>query len=226
MLSYPICEVLNSDEKRTCQNPDLRAEAEFYIDKIHNGCAFVAYIQPEGEAEAAPPFYMSQLNAQVGGICDDVATKPGYRKCGLAKYLMKACFEDEHILGGNRRGFDVRKDYPGIPNYWVKERRARRVHEYCKTVTFTACQVDDKDTTLYACVAYIRAARLAQFDILFSFKSHSLSPAKGIKLIDAEIMFTYDKADQFIEQNGEVWFFCKCFGTMKSMCMSLIDYVE
>ena len=216
---YPLLFELNNEEKSKCENEDLKREGEFYIKQIHNGCSFVAYIVPEGEP-VDTPFYMSQLNAQAGGICDDVTTQPGYRKCGLAKYLMKACFEDDDILGSDRKGYDVRKEYPGIPNYWIKERRARRVYEYCKTVTFTSCQVDSADTSKYACIAYIRGAVLANFHILFSFKSLA---AKGIKLVDAERMFTFGNADKFVEDYGEYWFFCKCSDEQLALCMTLVD---
>ena len=216
---YPILVTLNGEEKSKCQNEELKSEGEFLVKQIHNGRSFVAYIEPEGEP-VETPFYMSQLNAQPGGICDDVTTEPGYRKCGLAKYLMKVCFEDEGIIGADRKGYDVRKEYPGIPNYWITERKARRVQEYCRTVTFTSCQVDQADTSKYACIAYIRAALLANFDILLSFKSLT---AKGIKLTDVEKVFTYDNANKFIEENGEYWFFCKCSEEQLALCMALVD---
>ena len=217
---YPILVELTDEEKSKCQNQELKTEGEFCIKQIHNGCSFVAYIVPEGEPQETPD-YMCQLNAQSGGICDDVTTEPGYRQCGLAKYLMKACFEDDGILGPEKKGYDVRKEYPGIPNYWIMERRARRVYEYCRTVTFTSCQVDSEDTSKYACIAYIRAALLASFHILFAFKSMS---AKGIKLVDVEKIFTYENADKFVEDNGEYWFFCKCSEQQFELCMTLVDY--
>ena len=215
-LDYPITVQLNADEKTKCQHDELKKKGEFQINTIHNGCLFVAYMMQEGKPPGAQ-FYMSELTGQSGGICDYVETEPGYRQCGLAKYLMKACFEDEKMLGKENKGFDVRKEYPGIPYYWLKEKRAKQVYEYCKTITFTSCQVDEDDTTNYACIAYIRAAKLANFDILFSLKGFK---ATGIEMKDVEKMFTKENADKFIKDYGEYWFFCKC---LDKRCMALVD---
>ena len=66
---YPILLTLNGEEKSKSQNEELKREGEFLVKQIHNERSFVAYIEPEGEP-VETPFYMSQLNAQPGGICD------------------------------------------------------------------------------------------------------------------------------------------------------------
>ena len=213
--TYPFIQVLDPTDEAKCKNEVLKkAGNQFFIDRIEqmNTIFFVAYVPPEG---AESKDYFGTLNGDKGGICDGVVTKPEFQGCGIAKYLMRTCYEDPHILGKGGKGVDVRTKI-----YWDKEGRSSKVNEYCEAITFTTCQPDDK-TDVHACISYLRAAGLANFDVLFSFVKKGMPSYHGFMVDDAEEKFGAD-ANAFIQNNGKYWFFCKCKISSKTECIALI----
>ena len=175
-----------------------------------NRYKFTATLVPRGKE-------LSTLKANVGGVCNDVATQPGSQGCGLSKYLMKACYEDDGILGVGGKGYDAEKDCKGI---WPDESSdvAEKANTYCEKMVYTKC-APDESTPNRACVSYLRAAKSAKFDIVFV--SNNDMSVFNLNVVTAKFESSVENADKFIEKYGADWFFCKCKDEFKKECFAL-----
>ena len=164
---------------------------------------FTATVKKDG---TDPP--LSAVYGMTRGNCDDVQTFKGQNQgCGLAKYLVATCFQDEMILGPEDKGVDVSKD-----DGWNQEDRSTDASNYCKTITYLRCLPygtrGSPKPPNRVCVSYLRAGRISNFNILFT-KTESATTLKAFKLGEAlEQEFT-DSFDMFIRDNGNIWYFCK-----------------
>jgi hypothetical protein len=167
------------------------------------------------------------LGGQSGGICDLIETADENNQgCGLAKYLMATCFQDDSILGDNERGLDIGKD-----TNWADEPETRKdAISYCKTITYLRCApFGDPKPPQRVCISYIRAGSLANFDILFTYKesflnTHSKKKNFNVFKLGESLEKTFSNdADDFIDDYGYTWYFCKCKEDMKQKCMGMAD---
>ena len=223
---YPFSQILDKDGIKNCKNSYLKGSdnPRVLIDRIGSGpkYEFVALGEEEGADKGRE---LSKLKAQKGGICNDVTTQPGSYGCGLAKYLMKACYEDDEILGKAKKGYDVFTDeldkWEDEPN--EADESANRL---CQTITYTHCapEIDSAGTKTpeRACVSYMRGAIAADFDLIFIYKG-PMGAMDVLNLIEAEKDFRRDEgsAKEFIKKHGPEWFFCKCKDGRKKECMDM-----
>ena len=153
---------------------------------------------------------LSYLGADIGGVCDNVRTLEASQRCGLAQYLMATCFQDREILGEDNRGVDISEN-----SYWTDDPKLMDAQNYCQTLTTLNCLAKPKR----ACISYLRAASLADFDILFTKKQRYEGAMNAFTLgekLDYEFGQNYEK---FIEEYGYAWFFCKCKEESRIDCL-------
>ena len=210
---------------KRCKNEELLEKKEFYVKKKpkQNGkvgeFTFTAHL-PGGEDA------ISTLNAKTGGSCDHASTPKPYQGCHLAQYLGATCIQDDSILGEDKKGMDIMKD-----RKWDQEPQRMEAHSTCKTITSLRC-FPDADTPKRVCISYLRAASLANFDIVFVKKAtrpEKESPMTVWELGEPlETLFGAD-SDKFVKTYGISWFFCKCKGesnTEKEKCFDMINMPE
>ena len=178
---------------------------------------FTALTKPDDQER------ISELSGKSGGICDLVKTPDEKNQgCGLAKYLMATCFQDNSILGDNERGVDISKD-----GNWAEEPKTRMdAISYCKTITYLRClPYGDPKPPPRVCISYLRAGSLSNFNILFSHKRTLIGSLifNAFKLGDPlEEKFNSD-AEKFIGDYGYTWYFCKCKEDMKEKCLGMAE---
>ena len=128
----------------------------------------------------------------------------------MAKYLIAICFQDVSILGEDGRGVNVNKD-PA----WKRSPMRNDAYESCKTMIYLTCDTKPNRN----CISYLRAAAFANFDLLFSFaKRIDIKAFKIGERLESE----FDKkSDEFIDNNGEFWYFCKCKEESKFACLAM-----
>ena len=217
---YPfqiLSEELTKSEKLNCRNKAL-VEKGFWINRAFEGrrvIKFTASIEPHGEA-------ISRLIGEKGkdGQCNDVETKPHSRRCGLAKYLMWICFQDEEVLGKEKRGVN-----PLTHKYWADEQLKKDADQFCEKITYLECSPekgeDDKRMPKIVCVSYLRGAIKAAYNILFTYKNKV--PMKIFDLENVETKFgkNIENAEKFVMDYGYEWFFCKCKSRYMKNCMDM-----
>ena len=210
---YPKEISLTPAEKQNCEDQDLKKSGKFYVKKeslSSNRYKFTASMDLEEDDG------MSTIVARTGGICDNVKTAEGYRRCGLAKYLVATCFQDESILEKGGRGVDIKEN-----SHWNKEPKRLDAYNYCKSVTYLQCK-PYAGTPTRACVSYIRAGKLAEFEILFT--KDDWNPMNAF-LIDKQLEGKFvENAYKFIEDFGDYWYFCKCKSELKKECKAMVTF--
>ena len=224
---YPIPIPLNPTEKTRCLNSKIKDNGNQFVvqrsdqknPRDPNSVAFFASVKEDGIMREGISF----LNSEIEGECNDVETPQGSSHCGLAKYLVATCFQDDLVLGEDGRGlepntFEIK--HPLIPFVSENPKLRNDALEHCQTITFLQCQPQG-ETPKRACVAYLRAGSISKFDILFSVSDDKTT---AMKLGNAlETKFSKD-ANDFVAKYGMDWFFCKCNDTSKVKCkIMLID---
>ena len=185
----------------------MKAKGNFFIKKDFFSTAIIFTAVSEAKEEEALSF-LNTIGEE--GICNYVQTQPGNRRCGLAKYLMATCFQDPSVLGENNRGVDVTKS-----DNWDNDPKRTPAYHYCETVTSLLC-----DSIPYRnCISYMRAASLAEFDILFTKATEER--IIGFELGEALESKFDSEYEEFIRVNGGLWFFCKCKDESKNDCMAM-----
>ena len=123
---------------------------------------------------------------------------------------MATCFQDVSVLGEDGRGVNVNNDIP-----WEKSPMRWDAHVYCKAMIYLSCVTEPRRN----CISYLRAAALANFDLLFTFSSPTDTNAFKIgERLESE----FDKkSDEFINNNGKSWYFCKCKEGSKLTCLAM-----
>ena len=154
---------------------------------------------------------MSSVITEDSGTWDDVETKKEFQGCGLAKYLVATCFQDEFVLGSDDRGVDVNTN-----DYWNDSPGQRKyVSKYCETVTYLRCiPLDGAPNAVVVCISYLRAGKISGFDLLFTVLDSKFcaNAGKTFKVFNLgeDLENSYkSNADKFIQDNGCVWFYCK-----------------
>ena len=206
-------------QKPTCENDKLKAQGNFYVQKKEiretekHDVTFFATLGPNDDTSTA----MSKLNADVGGACDHVSTYEGSQKCGLAAYMMAVCFQADKVLGVNGKGHDVENDIK-----WSNEPRKTIASDKCLSMIYLRC-FTDPNTPAFACISYLRGAKMADYDIVFMKKA--AKPVMNVWTLGETVEDPFKKGPEaFIKQNGFSWFFCKCKGNTaseKKECLSM-----
>ena len=159
LIQYPRKFVLKPDDlTERCQasepnegNRDLKNQGYFFIKKQNedeDGLYFVVIMEP---TQRVNPFRaIANLYSIKKGHCNDVSVQPKYRGCGLAKYLMQACFEE-----------DATESF--ATNQIV--RRGREFNELCEKIKFLECAPTNPNNKI-VCSGYMSGAILAGFQII------------------------------------------------------------
>ena len=229
---YPfqiLPETLTKREKLNCPNKAL-VEKGFWINREFDGrriIKFTVSMEPNGEE-------MARLNGEKGknGQCNDVETKPHSRRCGLAKYLMWVCFEDAEILGTQKRGVDPlnnkkwTKETPYDGETTKKKQQKKDADQFCQKITYVEClpekDEDEKQIPKIVCVSYMRGGIKASFNVLFVYADDVPFEIFNLEKVEAKFGKKIENAEEFIEDHGYEWFFCKCKANYMTNCMAMI----
>merc|ERR1712080_793243 len=88
---------------------------------------------------------------------------------------------------------------------WEDESFDSDARELRKTIVAISCY-PDVNTPISVCKAYIEAARIKKYQMMFVSKRYSY---QVLKTKDAEVEFKKDP-DNFVDSKGMDWFFCQC----------------
>ena len=138
----------------------------------------------------------------------------GSRWCGLVTALMQECFGDKDITGnGGWRDPAIWNNPDKNAIFSQNKKMKQQAEEYCKIIVYLQCQ-PKKPTPNVACKAYLNAASSAGYHLLFSGKIISTEESSmDVMTIEKAIEHFKDKksADDFINKEGDDWYFCKFF---------------
>ena len=147
------------------------------------------------------------------GHCNDIAVLPKYRGCGLAKYLMQACFEED-----------------ATENFATNQivRRGREFNELCEKIKFLECAPTNPDNKI-ACSGYMSGAILAGFQIIGtthknSFEVYAFQTDYARRMMKGEVDGM--NAQTFIDRYGETWDFCKCKQDKLQECLEIVHAID
>ena len=204
------CQALEPNE----ENRDLKNQEYFFIKKQNedeDGLYFVVIM--EATQRVNPLRAIGNLYSIKKGHCNDVAVLPKYRGCGLAKYLMQACFEED-----------------ATENFATNQiaRRGREFNELCEKVKFLECAPTNPNNKI-ACSGYMSGAILAGFQIIGtthknSFNVYAFHIDHARRMMKGEVYGM--NAQTFIDQYGEIWYFCKCRQAKLQECQEIIHAID
>ena len=170
---------------------------------------------------------MATLQAEKGGKCNQMDTKPTSQQCGLATAIMEICFGDEDVgaLDTGKNGIvDIIKDY-GLTGDELTpfESYEKKAHLNCQKVVFVKCDPDDR-MPYEVCSAYLTAAINTGYDVLFTaVMRHSKQSMEVMKLKQHAKPEFKDNAKKFVTDHGNWWFFCTCKSDRKRECLNMAE---
>ena len=202
---------LNSRFKDSCDNTKLKEKGKFSVAKCkhkkdewifraipHKGTIGKMCDKISGKEEDV----LSRLVAQVGGECNDVETFEGSFHCGLATALMEICFMDPDI------GTVIPEK-----NYYLKKDDAEEARNLaaanCDHVVFLTCNPRAPATNA-ACSAYMTAALNTGHTMMFTCLTSMRGNTWDVLGIDNAKRKIKSNANNFIDEYGNVWYFCIC----------------
>ena len=141
------------------------------------------------------------------GACNDLRTHTGYQKCGIGKELMKTCLQDDDIIENG--GYDLNQW--DIINFNIKD----AVRNTCEAIVLVTC-FPDVPTPTVVCKMYMDAALDSGYHLILVEKSDDNKILK-FKIEVAKLDFE-EHPDEFIEDTGRNWFFCKCKPNKRQNC--------
>ena len=206
---YPIKVSMPDRYQKTCASEDLKKNKIYYVERTKSvnpkmDWDFNAYVKkaPFGKKDI-----FSVLNGESGGFC--WATKdlspPAVQGCGLATAMMGFCFEDDKI-----GGIDPRKDY----NFKLKglEKWQDMAILNYNHIVYTSCN-PAHPTPVAGCAAYMTAALNTGHTMMFTYPTNSPTSRGEMNVLniatEAKPQLKED-ADQFRDNNGAAWYFCRC----------------
>ena len=161
------------------------------------------------------------------GYCNDVFTNEGSRKCGIGKALMKLCLIDGDITKDG--GYDLSTED------WNDDELAPKVLNLCQTIVYISCAIYDDEVPSITCKMYMDAAKESGFDLVFVEK-YGEERYHRYKIETAKSIFEKN-ADEFLEKQGNNWYFCKCkkggeqgclgsiFGALSLKCSQILNMI-
>ena len=213
---------MSPQEKEKCKNQDLKSSGKFFVNRNTENPLLSRF---QAVAEKESKTVISFAESEGKGKCDNVKTTDNYQGCGLAKYVVATCFQDVSVIGTDKVGIDVTNDY-----YWKpKERQKQRdkASKFCQTITFLRCAPYNGAPDA-ACVSYLRAGSISEFDLLFTSTKIEYPPKKNKPFKVFELGTKLEekfksKTKNFLEKNGLIWFFCKCKENEEKNCKKMIS---
>ena len=141
------------------------------------------------------------------GKCNDLRTFPGNQKCGIDKELMKTCLQDVDIIVNG--GYDL--------NQWdvINFNLRATVRDLCEAVVLVSC-VPEVSTPTVVCRMYMQAALDSGYHLIFVEKNDD---GQILRFEIEAAKFDFEQyPDEFIEDTGINWFFCKCKPNKRQQC--------
>ena len=157
------------------------------------------------------------MNAEAGGMCDDIHTREDSRRCGLAKALLDVCLKDTRITKGG--GFHALIDTA----IWTDDLSRQAAFDNCVIIIHLSCSPRDANIVSPVCKGYLEVAIDNNFPILFAeFGDGNGRPYQTMNTKDAKTIFEGGPvpSKDFIGLYGSYWFFCKCRITKKTRLFS------
>jgi len=192
--------------KTTCENDKIKRDRFVYIHKRKP-----EPLLPESEitwiATLQPSTSQAAIMTAERGKCNDLRTHPGYQKCGVGKELMITCLQDDDIIENG--GYDL--------NQWdvINFNLRATVRDLCEAVVLVSC-VPEVPTPTVVCRMYMQAALDSGYHLIFVEKSDDNRMLRfGIEA--ARLDFE-QYPDEFIEDTGRNWFFCRCKPNRRQNC--------
>ena len=191
--------MLDDKVRAICKNPKLAQQGFFWIErhatKTGEHYQFMAKLE-RGEVK-----FIAILNAEVGGICNDVKIIRDSEQCGLSKSMMSVCLRDDKIVGSGG-GLN-----PITSKRWMDKRIAKQAHEVCSLVFFVAC-LPTKKTSTIVCNEYLHAAEESQFQVMFTGHGR-ITDDYNTMMVKHAIDEISNSPISFLDAKGHEWFFCR-----------------
>ena len=212
----------NDRFRDTCVNKMLVKKGSYTIQKLPSRGIGIGIGISDWEFEAIltkkgicykEDIVLSYLKADMGGVCNEVKTFPESYRCGLATALMEFCFTDPDIGTLN----------PATSGYFQKsnadDSRMLAISN-CDHIVYLMCS--PLQTIPYtACSAYLTAALNTDHTMMFTYNRANKNSNKNnwdvLKVTTAKLMLK-SNADDFIDDYGDEWFFCKCKSEKVTQC--------
>ena len=162
---------------------------------------------------------LSTLKANIGGVCNEIETIKGSRRCGLATRLMEFCFEDPTIGSVNPRTVNSKNPANHILHKTHAEKVRNLAIENCDHIIYLVCAPSDNGKALpYAsCTGYLKAALTTGHTMMFTLNWEKWQVLKTSIAID---MLKNERVT-WITEYGYIWFFCKCKPNRLTQCEGL-----
>ena len=135
---------------------------------------------------------------------------------------MLLCMEDEDVTrdgGLNPLTYNELKEFDYA--LWEDEEFRVRSRQLCLSIIAITCEPAHR-ITKYVCKAYIEAAKIAGYQMMFIDMNPDFS-YKVLKTKNAESQFIKDPQN-FLNSYGHEWFFCKCKRGSTQDCYKLEEY--
>ena len=160
----------------------------------------------------------------------ELKTEQNSQGCGIGKALMILCLGHEDITDDGGLDPSAYREFKIWGEaIWGDIGFSTAARELCKTMVTIVCDPDLSTTTNYACKAYIEAAKIKGYQMMFVDKdSKKTVPGDHyhvLKTKDAEREFNRNP-DAFIESKGNEWFFCSCKRGSTKDCLELEKHAE
>ena len=198
-----------------CQNQKIRDMTSFIAEKIQEKCGSIQGLSTfKWEAHLGFSVRKPELAFLCGkkGYCNDLFTYEGSRKCGIGKGLMKLCLSDGDITKDG--GYDLSTED------WNDDELAPQVLNLCQTIVYISCAIYDDDVPPITCKMYMDAAKESGYDLVFVEK-YGMERYHRYKIETAKSIFVKN-ADDFLEKQGNNWYFCKCKEGKEQACLGSI----
>ena len=136
---------------------------------------------------------------------------------------MMLCLEDEDVtFKGGLPVAEYNKNEGVRYAVWDDTAFINVARAYCKTIVAISCNPNKyRNTLLEVCKAYIEAARLKNYQMMFVSKGPARYEVFQTKDGKAEFIKNPRK---FIDSRGRDWFFCKCERGFTKECYGLKEY--
>ena len=158
---------------------------------------------------------LARLEAKLGGICNEIESFEGSRRCGLATSLMKFCFKDPNIGTFDPGAVNVERN-PAIVLLQKSEKVRNLAIANCDHMIYLICA--PADIMLYtACSGYLTAALTTGHTMMFTINYGNW----GVTKVSTAKDMLKNSPRGFITRYGDTWLFCKCKPNRVTQCEGL-----
>ena len=216
-VTYPKKERFSIRSKPNCENKEIINTKQFYIDRYRQASyggpdsrfRWIAILNPSTPRSETPLAY---LNAE-RGACNDIYTHKGSKNCGIGRAMLLLCLNDDDIIGNG--------GYNPLDDPWEDEDLGESARELCKAIVVLSCNPKES-TPPIVCKMYMDTARTAGYHLVFIEKDYD-NKYKRLKIDSAKSIFENNPED-FLDEMGNQWYFCKCKPNKLKDCKGMFCY--